>query len=289
MLGRESAKLPPSESLLQPLGDRPPPNRQEAFEHALQLRMTQLTLTEFVKGPEGTGDEWVEVFQWFSEKREVGADDRKFHPVANLTTGRKSIDSRRPSQMRPTFMYSGLEKRGTSPNPMTPPTQFPAVEEQPKLSLALAADSIPIMVTPASPMGLSAGTTACILNGLGRRLVCILFFTASVLWRLTPGYRHLWFTWLIPLPSVIHPPSPAPEYLYLPARRIIGRGSAAPTVAPPARTYNYNPTPEEPGGEGPSAPQQPLADVVCHFPTKQARGAIQEAEVRDENNPAVCV
>ena len=131
-----------------------------------------LTLTEFVKGPEGTGDEWAEVFQWFSEKREVGADDRKFHPAlqpglfANLATGRKSIDSRRPSQdMRPTSMYSGLEKRGTSPNPMTPPTQFPAVEEQPEPSLSLAADSIPIMVTPASPMGPSPAYSQDHLNG----------------------------------------------------------------------------------------------------------------------------
>ena len=114
---------------------------------------------------------------------------------------------------------------------------------------------------------MSAGTTACTLSGLGRRLVCALFFMASVLQRLTPGYRHPWFTRPIPLPSVIHPPSPAPEYLYLPARRIFGRSSAATTVAPPTRTHNHHPTPEEPGGEGPSTPQQPLANVVCHFPT----------------------
>lgn len=76
LLDRVCSELPQSELLLRPLGDRPSPNRSEAFEHALQLRMTQLTLTEFVKGPEGTGDDWVDVFQWFSERREVGVDDR---------------------------------------------------------------------------------------------------------------------------------------------------------------------------------------------------------------------
>ena len=69
-------EVPSSASLLQPHVDRPWPSRQEAFEHALQLRMSQLTLSEFVEGPESTGDKWVEVFQWFSERRSMVADDR---------------------------------------------------------------------------------------------------------------------------------------------------------------------------------------------------------------------
>ena len=75
LLDRDAQNIPPSATLLRPLDDRPPPSRQEAFEHALQLRMSQLTLTEYVEGPEGAGDRWVEVFQWFSERRELGADD----------------------------------------------------------------------------------------------------------------------------------------------------------------------------------------------------------------------
>ena len=76
LLDINAMEVPSSSTLLQSYGDRAVPTRQDAFEHALQLRMTQLTLTEFVEGPEGTGDKWVEVFQWFSERRPVGADDR---------------------------------------------------------------------------------------------------------------------------------------------------------------------------------------------------------------------
>ncbi len=78
LLDGDAVELPPSWELLQPLGDRPSPNRQEAFEHALQLRMTQLTLSEHVEGPEGTCDKWVDVFQWFSDRRGVAADDREY-------------------------------------------------------------------------------------------------------------------------------------------------------------------------------------------------------------------
>ncbi|KAI0660278.1 hypothetical protein C8Q70DRAFT_980001 [Cubamyces menziesii] len=144
LLDGDAIELPPSSSLLQPLGDRPSPNRQETFEQALQLRMTQLTLSEFVEGPEGTGDKWVEVFQWFSEKREVGIEDR-----------RMSIDSRRASQdMKPPSMYSSTEKRvnGVGASMRTSAT-FPPVQEQPEpVSRASLDAPIPITVTPASPM-----------------------------------------------------------------------------------------------------------------------------------------
>ncbi len=76
LLEPDWTEVPSSASLLQPYVDRPWPSRQDAFEHALQLRMSQLTLTEFVEGPESTGDKWVEVFQWFSERRSMVADDR---------------------------------------------------------------------------------------------------------------------------------------------------------------------------------------------------------------------
>ena len=55
--------------LFQPLPDHPPPSSTERFEHALQLRMTQLALTELMEGPEGTEEKWVEVFQWFAKRK----------------------------------------------------------------------------------------------------------------------------------------------------------------------------------------------------------------------------
>ena len=60
---------PPAAELLQPLPDHLPPSITERFEHALQLRMTQLSLTELMEGPEGTEEKWVEVFQWFAKRR----------------------------------------------------------------------------------------------------------------------------------------------------------------------------------------------------------------------------
>ena len=67
--------IPPSTGLLQAVKDRPAPTRQENFEYALQMRMTQLALAEFVEGAEGVGEKWLEVFQWFREKRPASMDD----------------------------------------------------------------------------------------------------------------------------------------------------------------------------------------------------------------------
>ncbi|KAI0643275.1 hypothetical protein C8Q79DRAFT_1094856 [Trametes meyenii] len=161
LLDQDAAELPSSATLLQPLDDRPRPNRQEAFEHALQLRMTQLTLTEFVEGPEGTGDKWVEVFQWFSERREVGVEDSKSSLAPRLVcvlqdadarVGRMSIDSRRASQeMKPASVTSSMEKR-ISGVPGRTSALFPPVEEQPEpASTTDLVVPIPITVTPASP------------------------------------------------------------------------------------------------------------------------------------------
>jgi hypothetical protein len=61
--------LPPAAELLQPLPDHPPPSVTDRFEHALQLRMTQLALTELMEGPEGTEEKWIEVFQWFAKRK----------------------------------------------------------------------------------------------------------------------------------------------------------------------------------------------------------------------------
>lgn len=61
--------LPSAAELLQSLPDHPPPSVTERFEHTLQLRMTQLALTELMEGPEGTEEKWVEVFQWFAKRK----------------------------------------------------------------------------------------------------------------------------------------------------------------------------------------------------------------------------
>ena len=69
ILDAHSHTFPPAAELLQPLPDHPSPSVTERFEHALQLRMTQLALTEFLEGPEGTEEKWIEVFQWFAKRK----------------------------------------------------------------------------------------------------------------------------------------------------------------------------------------------------------------------------
>jgi hypothetical protein len=77
ILDPHSHTLPPAAELLQPLPDHPPPSATERFEHALQLRMTQLALTELIEGPEGTEEKWIEVFQWFAKRKGPDRDQSR--------------------------------------------------------------------------------------------------------------------------------------------------------------------------------------------------------------------
>ena len=70
LLCRDAADIPPASSLLKPLLDHPPPSRQELFEQALQLRMTQLALVEHAEGPESAVEKWLEVFAWVATQKE---------------------------------------------------------------------------------------------------------------------------------------------------------------------------------------------------------------------------
>lgn len=69
-----SLEIAPAYTLLQPLPDHPPPSQRDIFEQSLQLRMTQLALTEHVEGPEGAVDKWLEVFRWVSEQKDLASE-----------------------------------------------------------------------------------------------------------------------------------------------------------------------------------------------------------------------
>lgn len=65
--------LPSASTLLQPsLPLHPPPNPSESFEHALQLRMTQVALSEYVDGAEIAVEKWVSVFGWVAGQKGLG-------------------------------------------------------------------------------------------------------------------------------------------------------------------------------------------------------------------------
>jgi tetratricopeptide (TPR) repeat protein len=78
ILNGQLRTLPSPAELLRPLPDHPPPSTTDRFEHALQLRMTQLALTELIEGPEGTEENWIEVFQWFAKRSPEREQSREF-------------------------------------------------------------------------------------------------------------------------------------------------------------------------------------------------------------------
>lgn len=91
LLERDASQIPESFTLLQPLPDHPPPSRRELFEESLQLRMTQLALSEYAEGPEGAVEKWLEVFQWVSEYKDLATDDCKFSKRLYLALSLKSF------------------------------------------------------------------------------------------------------------------------------------------------------------------------------------------------------
>ncbi|TCD70384.1 hypothetical protein EIP91_003737 [Steccherinum ochraceum] len=139
ILDPHDSSIPSSDTLLQPTGDRPHPSRHERFEYALQVRMTQLALTEMVAGAEGVSDKWLDVFHWFREKRGVNVDDR-----------RMSIDSRRvSSDTRPLSDIASVQE----PPPIInePPTSVEALSDAEHHPHEDLPTPIPITITPASP------------------------------------------------------------------------------------------------------------------------------------------
>uniref|UniRef100_D8Q7D9 Uncharacterized protein n=1 Tax=Schizophyllum commune (strain H4-8 / FGSC 9210) TaxID=578458 RepID=D8Q7D9_SCHCM len=85
VLGNEG-EVPPSDDLLKPALDHPPPSQQDLFEHALQLRMTQIALTEYMEGPEGAAEQGVEVFQWVAEKRSGSTEQQRMSASGSRST-----------------------------------------------------------------------------------------------------------------------------------------------------------------------------------------------------------
>ena len=73
LLSRDATGIPAAASLLKPLPDHPLPSRRELFDQALQLRMTQLALTEHTEGSEGAVEKWLEVFSWVATQKEDSA------------------------------------------------------------------------------------------------------------------------------------------------------------------------------------------------------------------------
>ncbi|KAL0948336.1 hypothetical protein HGRIS_010922 [Hohenbuehelia grisea] len=133
LLDGDARFIPSSSALLLPMCDHPRPSTHEQFEYALQLRMTQVAVIEYVEGAEAAGDKWLEVFAWIAEKRGI---------VAQQT--RPSMDGGRPPEkgllLSPSLQENGVDLEGDQ-GQLSPVAS--GTHEHPP--------SIPINVQPATP------------------------------------------------------------------------------------------------------------------------------------------
>ena len=90
LLDPTAKSIPPASILLQPPLDRPPATLREIFEHTLQLRMTQIAITELTEGPESVEACWLEVFDWYSQRRDIVTGGKNvpimFEPIESYRT-----------------------------------------------------------------------------------------------------------------------------------------------------------------------------------------------------------
>ncbi|KAG2136578.1 uncharacterized protein EDB93DRAFT_1168404 [Suillus bovinus] len=147
LLDPDATTIPPSATLLQPLPDHPLPSPRDAFDYALQLRMTQMALAEHIEGPEGAEGRWVDVFGWVAERKgspSTSGSMTETQPRSSMDTGtgarttRTSLVMHQPSQ-------EPLNEKG------------PDVDQHGSLGLSLGQQDLssselpPITVTPATP------------------------------------------------------------------------------------------------------------------------------------------
>ena len=69
ILAEDRLEVPPAAGLFKSILQAPIPSEHNIFEYSLQLRMTQVALTEVREGAEGAEQQWLEVFAWIAEKK----------------------------------------------------------------------------------------------------------------------------------------------------------------------------------------------------------------------------
>ena len=76
--------------------DEYPPTSVQQFERHLQIRMSQVALSEVVDGPEGAEEGWLQVFAWVAEKNK---EREKGSVAATPTTATTTTVPTTPSQL----------------------------------------------------------------------------------------------------------------------------------------------------------------------------------------------
>ncbi|KAF7305491.1 hypothetical protein HMN09_00801900 [Mycena chlorophos] len=130
--------MPSSETLLLPVADHPAPSKQEQFEYSLQLRMTQVALSEMVDGAEGAEGKWLEVFQWIAERRGVTAQHSRPPTMHNLKS---------PSELVLSVSRTSHDKGPSDPTTTEPTAPLADATDD----ALLPPPPVAIMVQPATP------------------------------------------------------------------------------------------------------------------------------------------
>lgn len=156
ILDPNATSIPPSDTILHILPDHPAPTPQDSFEHALQLRLTQMALTEHVEGPEGAETKWVDVFGWIAEQKGTVSETQRTYThsiflflMTSALSVRSSIDTgSRSAVTQPSSVVivsevqqMDLEVKTYLPSMTGPPSDQSTGQLQPP----------PITVTPATP------------------------------------------------------------------------------------------------------------------------------------------
>ncbi|PFH52497.1 hypothetical protein AMATHDRAFT_139942 [Amanita thiersii Skay4041] len=145
LLDSNAQRVPDSSDLLGSMLDQCWPMSQESFEHSLQLRLTQVALTEAVEGPEGAEQKWVDVFAWIAAKRGVISEGKKggSNVAPGSTSGHPSLDI----SMKPPSIYAPTPVAAPVTQTTVPNDQPVITEEKPTTLVA-----IPITISPATPL-----------------------------------------------------------------------------------------------------------------------------------------
>ncbi|KAF5376499.1 hypothetical protein D9615_008660 [Tricholomella constricta] len=142
----DGTRIPSAAALLAPAQDHPPSSKLELFEHALQLRMTQGVLTEVIEGAEGAEEKWLEVFSWVAERRAAEAEAGKATPRPSMD-GTRPPTEKAPSFVISPPLGATLPP---PPEVQEPASGISPVEFNEKQE-TLQSTSIPITVSPATP------------------------------------------------------------------------------------------------------------------------------------------
>jgi hypothetical protein len=156
LLENDVTRIPAAASLLMPTPDHDLPSKQDVFEYALQLRMTQAALSEVVEGAEGAELKWVNIFSWHAEKKGTGSESTFLFTLSKILSGTSYSHLTIEATPRPSMDGSRSSPDKSASFAVTPSltssdhTHAQALHHAEKEALSNL-QPIPITISPAPP------------------------------------------------------------------------------------------------------------------------------------------